>query len=236
MVEEKKFDIKNLVNNFLKKEGRQREIGTYYISDVPMCIRKVYYQYIKPKDVEVDVLGIFQSGIYAHNFLEIVLRNANIPFKEFRGEMPTRLLDSEEFTWRLHGRVDYFFIFEEDGEKVIAEAKSVKSLEFLRSPMRKHVEQLMLYLALENAKRGYLIYVNRNNYADVKQFEVRFDKEVCKKLIKRTKCLHNFLEAHKLPPPESKLNPDDEWECHYITKEREVKCPYYEECAKDWNG
>lgn len=229
------MDVKKHVTDYLKKkfEKRPREQGVYYVSEIPYCLRKNYYHYKIERPVPERVLGIFEAGIKAHYFLREVFRDSDVEFKEFKGEMPIRLLDSDDFSWRLHGRLDYFFILEENSEKIVIEAKSIKSLHYLSKPQKHHVDQLMLYLAMTGVKKGYVVYVDRNNYRNIKQFEVAYDKQRCKGLIYRVKVLHNHVKNSTLPFAERWKS----WECEWRTKEGEVvRCPYFNECVKNYNS
>src|SRR3989337_1930842 len=50
------IDFNRLIDQFLHRELKPKEIGRYYPSEIGMCMRKLWYSYKFPKEVEADLI------------------------------------------------------------------------------------------------------------------------------------------------------------------------------------
>jgi CRISPR/Cas system-associated exonuclease Cas4 (RecB family) len=67
----------------------------------------------------------------------------------------------------------------------------------------------MLYLHAENLKRGYVVYVNKDDM-QVRVFELLYDDDMFNHIMSEARYLYFCLQNKKLPPKQPKFT----WECN----------------------
>lgn len=220
----KKF-LENMIKNFLEKKIRERDIKAIYPSEIGFCIRRNWYLYTLPKQLELRVLKLFQAGSFVHNWFISVFLNSfqKGKVKYFSYEEPCVYKGDD---WIIKGRYDDMIGIKVKGELRLFEIKSVAGLERVVKPSRHHKMQLIFYLKTLGLKKGWIVYVDRR-YLDIKVFKVEFNHEIFNEIIKRATFLAEHLAKKKLPFPEAKFNSKMMWMCKW--------CPYFSECEKDFN-
>ncbi len=226
---EKNFSIKNddidieaVIDDYLKEESRPKRIGSYYPSEIGMCIRRSYYSYIIPKETEPSALRIFALGNNVHSFIAAALKDSD-QFVQVEEEKPIKIEYSDASTsFSIYGRIDDYVVTK-NGKKIIIEAKSTGDISKINQPDPKHVMQIMLYLSAQAADYGILLYADKKNL-ELRQFRVDYDEAINRKVIDRFKDLDFHLKNNKLPPPEYYVDDKKVWECKY--------CPYFSECMQ----
>jgi CRISPR/Cas system-associated exonuclease Cas4 (RecB family) len=215
------INFSNLIDQHLKRELKQKTIGRYYPSEVGGCLRKTWYSYKYPKEVDKELLKIFQVGEMLHDFLAEVLRSDKTQdVRLIESEFPFKM-DMDDFT--ISGRVDDILIVEKDGKKVLVEVKSVKMIEMVDEPRFSHEMQIQLYMNATGIHDGLLVYVEKSSL-QIKQFEIKYDKDIVNYVIERFRNLHKHLIENTLPSPEAKQRDDMKWMCK--------RCEYKEMCDR----
>ncbi|NIO23185.1 MAG: Dna2/Cas4 domain-containing protein [Candidatus Aenigmarchaeota archaeon] len=215
------IDFEKLIDSHLNREFRPKDIGRYYPSEIGNCLRKVWFSYKKPKEVDKEKLKIFQVGLMLHDFISEVLRSEKTPdVRLIQSEVPFRL-NFPEFS--VSGRVDDVLIVERDNRKLLVEVKSTKLLSMVREPSLPHVMQIQLYMHALKIPDGMILYVEKPSLKTI-QYEIKYDPELVKRILERFHNLHSSLKSEKIPDPEAKLTKEMEWMCRY--------CEYVEECGK----
>ena len=74
------IDFNEMADNFVRRESRPKTIGRYYPSEIGMCIRKVWYSYVDPKDLSPDLLKIFSLGHMIHDLVVDIFKSEKNPF------------------------------------------------------------------------------------------------------------------------------------------------------------
>ena len=98
------IDFDRLIDQHLHREFRPKEIGRYYPSEIGMCLRKLWYSYKYPKEVEADLVKVFEAGNILHNFIVDVLKSDRTPEVELlESEFPFEL-KMQDFV--VSGRID----------------------------------------------------------------------------------------------------------------------------------
>jgi len=211
-----------MIDNYVYKENKPPSIGRYWPSQIGSCIRKVWYSYKHPKEIDTELQKIFELGNIMHNFVVDVLKSEKNPHVELVNcELPLKL-EKDGFT--VSGRVDDIILLKEDGKYVIVEVKSHKNIAYVDEPSRAHIVQIMIYMHVSGIHNGIILYIDKNNLK-TKFFEVEYDEEFAKKIIDRIKKLDKFLKENKLPPAEAKYDKKLRWMCKF--------CEYRERCEKD---
>jgi CRISPR/Cas system-associated exonuclease Cas4 (RecB family) len=216
------LDFDKLIDQHIAREFKPKQIGRYYPSEVGTCLRKVWYSYKYPQDIEPDLRKIFEVGDMLHGFVVEVLKSEkNKDVELVKSEMPFSI-DSKDFV--ISGRVDDLILIKSSGKNVLVEVKSTKDVSFIKEPQSNHMMQLMFYMHATKIHDGVILYIDKNNLKS-KVFEVKFDEEEAGKIMKRFAFLHEHLVNNKLPFVEAKVVKDMNWMCKF--------CEYRTKCNKD---
>jgi CRISPR/Cas system-associated exonuclease Cas4 (RecB family) len=216
------IDFDKMVDEHITREHKPKQIGRYYPSEVGSCMRKLWYSYKYPQEIDSDLRKIFEAGNIIHGFVVEVLKSEkNKDVKLLESEIPFKI-ETGDFT--ISGRVDDLVFVNLSGKNVLIEVKSTKDVSFVKKPQTSHVTQLMFYMEAIGVHNGIILYVDKNNLKS-KVFEVEFDHQKAAEIFDRFKSLHEHLKEDKVPIPEAKRAVDMEWMCRF--------CEYREKCEKN---
>jgi CRISPR-associated exonuclease Cas4 len=216
------IDFNKLIDQHIFREHRSKKIGRYYPSEIGSCLRKVWYSYKYPREVEPDLLKIFEVGNIMHDFVVEVLKSERTPEVELlKSEFPFKL-QFEDFL--VSGRVDDLILVKESGRNILVEVKSCSNISFVKKPQNHHVMQLQLYMHAIGVHNGLLLYVEKSNL-QTKIFEIQYDESKSLEILERFKILHKCLTESKLPDAEAKNREDMKWMCKF--------CECKERCDKN---
>ena len=214
------IDFNKLIDNYLVREYKPKEMGRYYPSEIASCMRKTWFSYKIPKKTDAKLLRIFESGNMLHEFItETIKSEKNDNVELIKSELPIKI---EEKDFVVSGRIDNLVLVKIDNKLALIEVKSAK---FLPKEHRKeHEAQLQLYMKALGVKEGIILYIQKDNL-EVKSFDIEYNKNKADKIMKRFEELHKSLVQNKIPSPEAKLDSDLSWMCEY--------CNYREECERE---
>lgn len=216
------IDFNQLINNYVKREIKEKTVGRYYPSEAGNCIRKVFYSYKNPKEVDLELLKIFEAGNILHEFIVDVLESEKNPHVELLEKESPFTLEIDDVT--ISGRVDDIIIVKIDNKVFLVEVKSTSSLKYTDEPSEAHIMQLQLYMNAKNIHNGLIIYLEKNTLQS-KSFHVKYNEKIFEKTIRRLKEIHQYLKENKLPIPEARIISTKTWMCK--------NCQYREDCFKD---
>ena len=204
----------------MRRERKPKEIGRYYPSEIGSCIRKVWYSYKHPMEVEPDRLKIFEIGNILHEFiLQVFKSEKNInSIKFLSSELPFKM-DQKDFM--ISGRLDDVVIAKEDDKKAIIEVKTVRDIRTTIKPNKHHIMQLQLYMHATGIHDGIILYVDKTNLK-TKAFEIPYDEMHSLDILKRFRSLHELLKNDVLPIDEAKQSKETIWMCNMC--EYRAKC------------
>lgn len=197
--------LKELIDKYYQDKRDERERTKFYISDAGKCPRKVFFKFKKAprKKMEPRILRIFDQGNYVHLRLMrdlfslgiVVASEINIPPKEGIG-----------------GRADAIVSY--DDELYVVDFKSINSsiLRGMDKPKPDHVLQLQLYLHFFNLNKGILLYEGKDS-SEMKEFPVKYDPKLAKKVLKDFKRLRINVEKDLVPQRLSDY--PQNWQCRY---------------------
>jgi CRISPR/Cas system-associated exonuclease Cas4 (RecB family) len=215
------IDFNKLIDEYLYRKSRPKGVGRYYPSEAGNCLRKVWYSYKYPKDIDPEKRKIFEMGNILHDFVVEVLKSEKTP--------SVRLLESEvPFTLKvddflISGRVDTVIVVKLDGKKYVVEVKSTRFL--FDEPQKHNIMQLQFYMHALKIHNGMLLYIEKNSLQS-KVFEIKFDQEIVNKVLERFRKLHKCLVENVLPLPEARINKDEmDWMCKL--------CEYRDRCFEE---
>tara|TARA_Y100000310_G_scaffold186269_1_gene186395 strand:- start:49889 stop:50566 length:678 start_codon:yes stop_codon:yes gene_type:complete len=216
------INFDDLISNFLRREPRQKEIGRYYPSECGSCLRKVWYSYKHPKELDIETIKVFQMGNLVHDFVSDVMKSEKNPQVDLIGaEIPFKL---EIDGMIISGRVDNIITLNIDNRKYLVEVKSTKSMEYLSKPDDSYVLQLQLYMYHKGIHHGIILYIEKNTLK-TKIFEIDYNLNVAEEAINRFRALHQHLSNDKLIQPEARIDRTMNWMCKF--------CHYRDQCYKD---
>lgn len=215
-----KEKINRIIKDALKREERERRIGTYYASELPYCIRANYYKYKIPKEFDIETLMVFESGTIVHDWFAKIFRESEL-IGEHSSEGSTVYREGD---FQIRGRFDNLFVMNTDNEKFLVEIKTVMDKRFIKNPKEHHVAQLNFYMNMLEYKKGYIIYVDRRNLG-FEVFEIDVNISLFKEIIERTKILDTALRLGIMPVAEARNDKEKKWLCKY--------CIYKETCDED---
>ena len=214
------MDINQIIDDVLAKDLWDRKIGIYYISEIPYCIRKLWYTYKIPKKHSKKTIRIFERGNILHTWIANILKQSDkISYMEEEARI---IIPDFKSKLILRGRVDDFVIVRNKVQKYILEIKTTSNVWRQESIKPFHLMQIMPYLMLENCD-GKVIYIDPYSL-ETKSFDVKFDWSLLEEIFRRARNIHTYLTEDILPPAESWENPKRKWECNY--------CIYQKECEK----
>jgi len=219
------IDFDNIIDKYLYREARAKTVGRYYPSEVGQCIRKSWFSFKMPKQIEPGVSRIFEAGNLLHGFVVDVLKSDKTPeVTLIESESPLKMKIDD---FEISGRIDDIIRLEYNGEKVLVEVKSTKSMDFLREPSDQYMMQLQFYMHATGIHKGVILYVEKNTLKS-RSFAVNYNKEIADTIIKRFKALHLSLTSNSIPHAEAKQIRKNNWMCNY--------CPYKKECDEIESG
>ncbi|MEM4590209.1 MAG: PD-(D/E)XK nuclease family protein [Candidatus Micrarchaeia archaeon] len=213
------IDFDKLIDRYLHREVKQRIENRYFPSEIGQCLRKSWFNIKIPKPVEPEVTKVFEAGNLFHAFIVEVLKSEKNPeVKLIESELPLKYKIDE---FEVIGRIDDLIQLEHNGEKVLVEVKSTKSLDTLKEPSESYVMQLQFYMHVTGVKNGAILYIEKNTLKS-KAFFLEYDPTIAEKIIARFKRLHHSVKNNEIPEPEAKLDLKKRWMCNF--------CPYRQEC------
>lgn len=213
------IDFDRLIDKYLHREVRQRSQGRYYPSEIGQCLRRTWFNIKMPKPVEPGVTKIYEAGNLFHAFVVEVFKSEKNPeVKLIDSELPLKFKIDE---FEISGRIDDLIQLEHNGERVLVEVKSTKSIDMLDEPSESYVMQLQFYMHVTGIKNGAILYIEKNTLKS-KAFFLEYDPTISERIIERFKKLHSSVKNNEIPEPEAKLNLKKRWMCNF--------CPYKEEC------
>ncbi|MCL6579631.1 MAG: PD-(D/E)XK nuclease family protein [Candidatus Bathyarchaeota archaeon] len=208
--------IGEAISNSLKREAEKPTFGVYRPSLISACILRQWFIYKKGLAISEEKAGIFKIGELFHNFLENALKTSQI--EVLAVEVPIQiLLPLQPAPLWINGKADALIRVKGEGEKYVAEFKSIRRLP--EQPLRHHVEQLHFYLAALNCQAGFIIYLEKSALRH-SVFPVKFEQAVFNALIDRAQRLHKALIDNEKPEPDAQS-----WECRF--------CEFKNECKKE---
>jgi len=213
------IDFDKMVDEHISREHRPKQIGRYYPSEVGNCLRKLWYSYKYPQEIDSDLRKIFEAGNIIHGFVVEVLKSEkNKDVKLVKSEMPFKI-DAKDFV--VSGRVDDLVFVKVLEKNVLVEVKSTKDVSSIKTPQTNHVMQLTFYMYATGVHDGVILYIDKNNLKS-KVFEVKFDHKKGNEIFDRFIFLHEHLKKDELPESEAKKVKDMSWMCKF--------CEYREKC------
>src|SRR3989344_1682528 len=206
------INFDEMINNFLKREYYPKGVGRYYPSEIGRCLRKTWYSYKFPIEVEPDLVKIFHLGNILHDFVVQVLKSEKNPDVELlKYEFPFKV-EVDDFV--ISGRVDDLILVKISGKNILVEVKTTKSIDYVDSPKHYDAAQLSLYMHFTGVHNGILLYIDRRDLK-TKIFDVYYDEDKAKQIIERFKELHNKLVTETIPEPEARSSFRTLWMCRY---------------------
>ncbi len=202
-----------ITNHFSTNTVRGQEFGKYSPSVVCGCLKKAYFEFFNPKQIDGMTKGLFETGNSLHYFVENLLKKSNI-FEKIESEKEITLILPSEDRIIISGRADEILYLKNEKERYIIEVKSINDV-FKPLPKQEHIIQLMFYLAGLNCKKGFIWYFDRSNYYNNKIFEVEYNHKEFLNIAKNVVYLHNCIKSKTIPQVKECVN---DW------------CDYKEEC------
>jgi len=214
--------FEKIVKDFLDRAKKERKENVFYPSELPYCIRRNYFLYKNPKEIDLETKKIFESGSIVHSWVRDVLFKGftEMALKDFKWE-ESLIFKGNDF--EIHGRYDDLVAVELHEKPILLEIKTVRSLKYIKEPKRHHVMQLNFYLTVLKLETGYIVYIDRTNLQH-KIFKLTKDKRLFDEMLKRAEMLRRALKEKKIPIAEARLDVTKRWQCRY--------CPYRLECLE----
>jgi hypothetical protein len=239
------MNFDKIISDYVRKKQEEDKkefiIGKYSASMLGSCLRKTYYTYIYPTELDEGKLKIFETGKIIHEWIVNLL--SNTPHAELAANEKELAIVDTIGNLMISGRLDDLIVVKKNGmvlednidlvkmkdatEKIIVEVKSARSLDYINSPKAPHMMQLMIYLknmSYYGIKKGVLLYVDKNNLK-TKSFETGFREDIFNEALERARILNKHLILKTLPLAEGKINKEQEFECRY--------CEHKKQCDKD---
>jgi CRISPR/Cas system-associated exonuclease Cas4 (RecB family) len=215
------IDFNELINSFLSRKSKPKIVGKYYPSEAGNCLRKSWYSYKYPKEIDPEVRKIFEMGNLLHDFVSEVLKSEKTPSVELlKSELPFKI-KVDDFI--ISGRADNLIRVKSSGKTYLVEVKSTKYL--LKKPKKQNIIQLQLYMHALGIHKGIILYVEKSRLQS-NLFEIEFDQKIVEDSLNRFRKLHKSLKEESIPIPEARIqNKEMGFRCNY--------CEYRNRCFEE---
>jgi CRISPR-associated exonuclease Cas4 len=189
-----------LIIKYLKSQNKPRIIGIYYPSELPWCLRRLYYDYTIGKDKDLETNLLIVSGVLMHSFIASVLEWASRKKLVIESQSEVSVGYTLEGI-SIIGKADDMVRIKLGDEPVdyLIEVKSKSKLP--DKPRLEHIMQLNFYLYFYPESKGCLLYITRDGF-NMRAFETNYSEKLFKELIDRALILHKHLINNTLPEPE----------------------------------
>ena len=194
--------IKEIIES---KQTEHISSGKFSISSIGQCWKKRYLM-IKGEykgDFDQKTLRTFSIGNLIHQQItkELFQKAEQFNWHVLAGELD---IPMQRY---LSGRCDLIMANSKTGEKIIVDFKSVSQWSFSKINEKEeypyienYKKQLQLYLHFFKIEKGILLFVNKSN-SEIKETEIKYDKELCLRLIKEIEDFFiNFVDKNIEPP------------------------------------
>ncbi len=216
------IDFDRLIEQHLRRESWPKTPGRYYPSEIGGCMRKIWYSYKYPVEIDSDRIKIFHLGNMLHDFIVDVLKSEKTPEVELlNSEVPFKIQIGEI---TVSGRVDDLLLVKAERKEYLVEVKSTKWLEGAKEPNTVHEMQLQMYMHGLGVYNGLLLYLEKNTLKS-NVFEIPYKPALAQEALKRFRALHEHVTQDKLPLPKARLQDALRWQCSY--------CDYREKCEQE---
>ncbi len=216
------IDFDEMIDNYVTREERKKDIGRYYPSEIGTCMRKIWYSYKQPISFKANTLKIFELGNMLHEFVVKVLESEKNSHVTLVSKEAPFKYEVDDFV--ISGRIDDVILIKADGKTVIVEVKSSGNIDFIEEAIGYNKMQLQLYMHILDIHNGILLYVDKRNLAS-KVFTVDYSEEEAIHAINRFKALHKLLKYDAVPDPESRSSQETVWVCR--------NCEYRDRCYNE---
>jgi CRISPR/Cas system-associated exonuclease Cas4 (RecB family) len=207
-----------MIDRYLFRESKQKELGRYYPSEIGGCLRKVWFSYKQPKETPKELKRIFEAGNIMHDFVAKVLQSEKNPEVELiQSEVPFKV---DNLGFVISGRIDDLLLVKKEDKKVLVEVKSCKSLHYVDKPSPSYVSQLQFYMWALRIHDGVILYVEKNTL-NSKVFTIPYDEKHAQDILGRFKKLDERLREDRLPEPEAKMDRELNWMCRFCDWKKE---------------
>jgi CRISPR/Cas system-associated exonuclease Cas4 (RecB family) len=208
-----------MIDNYLQREERSKDVGRYYPSEIGTCMRKVWYSYKFPVKIQPDLAKIFEVGNIMHDFVVRVLNSEKNPHITLLSTEAPFKLEVEDFL--ISGRIDDIILVKENGKNVIVEVKSTGNVDKIEEAVHHNRMQLQLYMHVLNIHNGVLLYLDKRNLKS-RVFTVEYSEEEALHIVNRFRALHKLLKYEAVPDPEYRASQQTVWMCR--------NCEYRDKC------
>ena len=188
-----------------EKPRKYMHSGKFHISSIGQCKRKIYLKLkgIYKDDFDPKTLRTFGIGNLIHQQIikELFQKTEQVNWRILTGEIdipPHRYIV---------GRCDLIMVNSKTEEKVIIDIKSISPWSFGKIEkaeyqyIKNYNNQIQLYLHFFKIEKGVLLFVNKAS-SEIKEIEIKYDKELCLKLIKEIEdFFKDYVEKDIAPNP-----------------------------------
>lgn len=190
--------LKEKIDEFYRKEEKQKERDYFYISEAADCKRKIYFKMkgVPKEPLEPAIRRKFERGDQIHQGLVSVLYSLGLATAS-EVEVPDDSL--------FHGRADA--IVSLDNENYVVEIKSASPYSFKKAdePKDSWHKQLQLYLHYFDMDQG-IILVECKGSQELKEFAVEKDTELIENMLEDFEELQEKVEDDVIPQKPDKSN------------------------------
>ncbi|MFP4116889.1 MAG: Dna2/Cas4 domain-containing protein [Candidatus Aenigmatarchaeota archaeon] len=210
--------LKEMIDDFYRKEEKDKERDYFYASEVTDCKRKIYFKVkgAEKEDLDPQTNRKFERGNLIHQRLVSALYSAGVVTAS-EVEMPDQSL--------FHGRADAIVSINDENYVVEIKSASPYSFKTLDGPKESWKKQLQLYLHHFDIDEG-IVLVECKGTQKLKEFFIEKDDEVVEELEEEFEKLLEMIKKDVVPKKPDKSN----WKFD--------KCKYclYEEACKEANN
>ncbi len=204
-----------LIDKYYQKKREEKDQHSFYVTDAGRCPRAIFFSMkgFPRKEKEPKLLRILDRGEMIHQgLMRSLFESPDIRVVAAEISIPPNSI--------VKGRADA--IVSVENKLYVVEIKSIASPKYSNPeiPKKAHRYQIQLYLHFFEIEKGILIYENKNTQ-ELMEFEEKYDKKLCEKILEDFKTLKYHIENDILPPKPKDLEP---WQCEY--------CDFKEVCQK----
>ncbi len=189
----------------------KRTMGHFRSSEMGFCERQIIATFNIPEEYDATRAGYNVTGNVVEDFVRKVIESKAKDL-ELDYIIPQHNIiwniDWEEGT-EVRGKADFLMLLKDKAgtQKHLVEVKSARSIEHIKEPMKHHRIQVMPYILEIQPTTTSIVYIDKNNLNNVKEFFVEFDDMIMGYIHEKAKRLHGFQMRGETPFAEAKYCP-----------------------------
>jgi hypothetical protein len=210
------FSVADGIHEYIREQQRddpnyKRTQGQFRSSEMGYCERQIIATFNIPFEYDATAAGYHMAGIIVEDFVKAVIQ------KKAKDLEIDYIIPQYSIVWNMdweegtevRGKADFLMILKDKAgtQKQLVEVKSARNIDNVKEPMKHHLIQVMPYILELKPTASSIVYIDKNNLNNVKEFWVERDDMIMSYIHEKAKRLHGFQIRGEMPFAEAKYCP-----------------------------